>query len=170
MAFYNVWSRPFIQRSSALGFLTVGMGAGAAALILIGSLTGSVTALSSFGAPQWIAGAYLGIGGGALAFILWVMALERATPTRVASTMTVNPIAAGLLANWLIGEPSARRVTISFRSRRGPSSPIARCRCERHTAAIASISIMSPDEFQLRGADTGGEPTPIAFFGFSVPA
>src|SRR6185437_14390694 len=29
MAFYNVWSRPFIQRSSALGFLTVGMGAGA---------------------------------------------------------------------------------------------------------------------------------------------
>ena len=105
MAFYNVWSRPFIQRSSALGFLTVGMGAGAAALILIGSLTGSVTALSSFGAPQWIAGAYLGIGGGALAFILWVMALERATPTRVASTMTVNPIAAGLLANWLIGEP-----------------------------------------------------------------
>jgi drug/metabolite transporter (DMT)-like permease len=33
------------------------------------------------------------------------MALERATPTRVASTMTVNPIAAGLLANWLIGEP-----------------------------------------------------------------
>jgi drug/metabolite transporter (DMT)-like permease len=105
MAFYNVWSRPFIQRSSALGFLTVGMGAGATALILIGSLTGSVTALSSFGAPQWIAGAYLGIGGGALAFILWVMALERATPTRVASTMTVNPIAAGLLANWLIGEP-----------------------------------------------------------------
>ena len=45
MAFYNVWSRPFIQRSSALGFLTVGMGAGAAALILVGSLTGSVAVL-----------------------------------------------------------------------------------------------------------------------------
>jgi drug/metabolite transporter (DMT)-like permease len=36
MAFYNVWSRPFIQRSSALGFLAVGMGAGAAVLILGG--------------------------------------------------------------------------------------------------------------------------------------
>jgi drug/metabolite transporter (DMT)-like permease len=105
MAFYNVWSRPFIQRSSALGFLTVGMGAGAAALILVGSLTGSVAVLSSFGAHQWIAGVYLGVGGGALAFILWVMALERATPTRVASTMTVNPIAAGLLATRLVGEP-----------------------------------------------------------------
>jgi drug/metabolite transporter (DMT)-like permease len=49
MAFYNVWSRPFIQRSSALGFLAVGMGVGAAALILVGSLTGRVAVLSSFG-------------------------------------------------------------------------------------------------------------------------
>ena len=105
MAFYNVWSRPFIQRSSALGFLTVGMGAGAAALIVVGSLTGSVAVLRGFGSPQWIAGIYLGVGGGALAFILWVMALERATPTRVANTMTVNPIAAGLLATQLVGEP-----------------------------------------------------------------
>ena len=105
MAFYNVLSRPFIQRSSALGFLTVGMGAGAAALILVGSLTGSVAVLGGFGAPQWIAGVYLGVGGGALAFILWVMALERATPTRVANTMTVNPVAAGLLATQLVGEP-----------------------------------------------------------------
>jgi len=105
MAFYNVWSRPFIQRSSALGFLTVGMGAGAAALILVGSLTGSVAVLRGFGSPQRIAGIYLGVGGGALAFILWVMALERATPTRVANTMTVNPIAAGLLATQLVGEP-----------------------------------------------------------------
>ncbi len=39
MAFYNVWSRPFIERSSALGFLAVGMGCGAAALILAGLLT-----------------------------------------------------------------------------------------------------------------------------------
>ena len=105
MAFYNVWSRPLIQRSSALGFLTVGMGAGAAALIAVGSLTGSVAVLDSLGAPQWIAGVYLGVAGGALAFILWVMALQRASPTRVASTMTVNPIAAGLLATQLVGEP-----------------------------------------------------------------
>ena len=105
MAFYNVWSRQFIQRSSALGFLCVGMGAGAAALVLVGLLTGRVAVVSSFGAAQWIAGIYLGVGGGALAFILWVMALQRATPTLVANTMTVNPIAAGLLATQLVGEP-----------------------------------------------------------------
>jgi drug/metabolite transporter (DMT)-like permease len=104
MAFYNVWSRGFIRRSSALGFLAVGMGAGAAALIVVGLLTRRVAVLESFGVPQWIAGVYLGIGGGALAFILWVMALQRASPTRVANTMTVNPIAAALLAHQLVGE------------------------------------------------------------------
>ena len=105
MAFYNVWSRPFIQRSSALGFLTVGMGAGAAALLLVGLLTGRLAALGGFGANEWIAGVYLGAAGGALAFILWVLALERASPTRVANTMTVNPVAAALLATVLVGEP-----------------------------------------------------------------
>jgi drug/metabolite transporter (DMT)-like permease len=114
MSFYNVWSRPFIQRSSALGFLTVGMGAGAAGLILIGVLTGRIEVLSSFGAPQWIAGIYLGVGGGALAFILWVLALERATPTRVANTMTVNPIAAGLLATQLVGEPITANLVVGL--------------------------------------------------------
>ena len=105
MAFYNVLSRPFMQRSSALGFLAFGMGAGAAALVVVGLFTGSIAALSSFGTSQWIAGIYLGVGGGAAAFILWVLALERATPTRVATTMTVNPIAAALLATQLVGEP-----------------------------------------------------------------
>ena len=105
MVFYNVLSRPFMQRSSALGFLSVAMGAGAAALVLVGLFTGSIAALKSFGTSQWIAGIYLGVGGGAAAFILWALALERATPTRVASTMTVNPIAAALLATQLVGEP-----------------------------------------------------------------
>jgi drug/metabolite transporter (DMT)-like permease len=105
MAFYNVWSRRFIVRSSALGFLCIGMGAGAAALIVAGVLTGRVAVLANFNAAQWIAGIYLGVGGGALAFILWVMALQRTTPTLVANTMTVNPIAAGLLATQLVGEP-----------------------------------------------------------------
>ena len=105
MAFYNVYSRPFIQRSSALGFLAVGMGAGAIALVIVGLLTGRLAVLQAFGQAQWLAGLYLGVAGGALAFILWVLALQRASPTRVAATMTVNPIAAALLAQQLMGEP-----------------------------------------------------------------
>jgi drug/metabolite transporter (DMT)-like permease len=114
MAFYNVLSRPLMQRSSALGFLTVGMGAGAAVLVIVGLVKGSFAALDHFTTAQWIAGIYLGAGGGALAFILWVMALARATPTRVASTMTVNPIAATLLAALLIGEPITANLLIGL--------------------------------------------------------
>ena len=70
--------------------------------------------LSQFGTPQWIAGIYLGVAGGALAFILWVLALERASPTRVANTMTVNPLAAGLLATQLVGEPITPNLVIGL--------------------------------------------------------
>jgi drug/metabolite transporter (DMT)-like permease len=75
------------------------MGSGAGALVLVGLFTGRLAVLARFGEAQWLAGLYLGVAGGALAFILWVMALQRASPTRVANTMTVNPIAAALLAS-----------------------------------------------------------------------
>jgi drug/metabolite transporter (DMT)-like permease len=105
MAFYNVWSRPFIQRSSALGFLAVGMSSGAIGLIILGLATDRIKVLTTFSLPQWLAGMYLGVGGGALAFILWAMALQRTTPTRVATTITVQPVAAASLAAYLLGEP-----------------------------------------------------------------
>jgi drug/metabolite transporter (DMT)-like permease len=114
MAFYNVLSRPFMQRSSALGFLTVGMGAGAVVLVVVGLFTGSIVALKGLTTSQWIAGVYLGVGGGAAAFILWVLALARATPTRVANTMTVNPIAAALLATQLVGEPITPNLVVGL--------------------------------------------------------
>jgi drug/metabolite transporter (DMT)-like permease len=114
MAFYNVRSRPFIARSSALGFLAVGMGSGAVALAVASLVTGRIAVVASFGPAQWLAGIYLGVAGGALAFILWVMALQRASPTRVANTMTVNPIAAALLAQQLVGEPITLNLVIGL--------------------------------------------------------
>ena len=114
MAFYSVWSRPFMQRSSPLGYLTVGMGAGATALLAYGVFSGRTASLASFAAPQWIAGIYLGVAGGAAAFILWVLALQKTTPTRVANTMTVNPIAAALLAGQLVGEPVTMNLVVGL--------------------------------------------------------
>ena len=105
MALYNVWSRPFIARSSALGFLTAGMGIGAACLVATAWLRGGFGAALEFGAPQWTAVASLGFFASALSFYLWVFALERTTPTRVANTITVNPVTAALLAVPLLGEP-----------------------------------------------------------------
>jgi drug/metabolite transporter (DMT)-like permease len=64
--------------------------------------TGGFSAVANFGAPQWIAVGYLGLFGSALTFILWVFALSRASPTRTAVTVTINPIfasAVGALAS-----------------------------------------------------------------------
>jgi drug/metabolite transporter (DMT)-like permease len=105
MAFYNVWSRPFIARSSPLGFVTASMSAGAICLVAVAAVRGGFAVTQTFSSAQWIAVVYLGVFGGAAAFFLWVLALRMTTPTRVANTMTVNPIAASLLAVILVGEP-----------------------------------------------------------------
>jgi drug/metabolite transporter (DMT)-like permease len=106
MAFYNVWSRPFMARSSLLGFLAAGMGFGGGCSTLLAWWSGGLAAVAlAFGPAQWTAVIVLGVFGGAAAFYLWVFALQRTTPTRVANTMTVNPVAASLLAAVLVGEP-----------------------------------------------------------------
>jgi drug/metabolite transporter (DMT)-like permease len=104
MALYNVWSQPFMARSSRLGFLAVGMGFGSASSALVAWQRGGFAATHSFGVTQWLAILLLGVFGGAAAFYLWVYALERTTPTRVANTMTVNPITASIIAALIIGE------------------------------------------------------------------
>jgi drug/metabolite transporter (DMT)-like permease len=115
MALYNVWSRPLMQRSSMMGFLATGMGAGAAVSITLAWANGGFhTVADTFGAAQWAAIAVLGLFGGAAAFYLWVFALERTTPTRVANTMTVNPIAASLVAAAIIGEPIGAELALGI--------------------------------------------------------
>jgi drug/metabolite transporter (DMT)-like permease len=87
MALYSIWSKPFIARSGPIAFTTVSMGVGA------------------FEVPHWLAALYLGAFGSALTFYLWAFALERTTPTRVAISVTVNPITASLVGAALLDEP-----------------------------------------------------------------
>jgi drug/metabolite transporter (DMT)-like permease len=112
MALYNVWSRPFITRSSPITFLTAGMGSGAVCLVVVAWMTGGLSASASFDLPQWIAILYLGPIGAGVTFFLWVFALERTTPTRVSSTITINPITASLVAALLVREPIGGNVLI----------------------------------------------------------
>ena len=111
-ALYSAWSRPLTARSSPLTFVTMGMGSGSACLLGLAWATGGLSAAGGFGRPQWIAILYLGAVGGALTFFLWVFALERTTPTRVASTITLNPVTASVLAAPLIGEPIGANVLL----------------------------------------------------------
>jgi drug/metabolite transporter (DMT)-like permease len=114
MAFYNVWSRPFIARSSPLGFVTACMGCGGGSLILLAGSSGGFTVMSGFSPGQWLAVGYLAALGGAAAFYLWIFALELTTPTRVANTMAVNPLAASIGAAFVLGEPIGLNVMIGI--------------------------------------------------------
>lgn len=104
-AFYNVWSRPYIARSSPLGFVTAGMGAGSSAQCLFALAFGGLAHATALGAGQWIAIGYLGAAGGALTFFLWVFGLSRTTPTKVTNTITLNPVSASIAALFLMSEP-----------------------------------------------------------------
>lgn len=105
MALYNVWSKPFLQRSAPLPLTTMGMGVGAVCLTAMAWARGGSEMLASFGSVQWIATFYLGIIGCAFVFFLWAFALTRTTPTRVAISVTVNPISASLFGALLLNEP-----------------------------------------------------------------
>jgi drug/metabolite transporter (DMT)-like permease len=105
MSLYNVWSRPFMARADPLTFLTAGMGVAAACLLVWAILIGGFAVVRDFDAPQWLAVAYLGLLGSAVTFFLWVYALSHTTPTKVAVSITVNPIFAALVGALLIGEP-----------------------------------------------------------------
>src|SRR5262245_28417412 len=60
MALYSVRSRPFVARSSAMGFLVAGMGVGASAIALIAAARGSFSPVAALSSVQWGALIYLG--------------------------------------------------------------------------------------------------------------
>ena len=113
-ALYNVFSRTYINRSSALGFLTAGMAVGGGVLVGFAVLSGGITQTARFNVGQTWAALYLAAGGGALNFFLWVLALQRASPTRVTNTMAVVPLVGGLLAASLLAEPITFNLAIGL--------------------------------------------------------
>ncbi|HEY2248956.1 MAG TPA: DMT family transporter [Bradyrhizobium sp.] len=105
LAFSAVWSKPFIRRSGILQFTSIMMGSGSLFLIAISWARGGFAAVYQFDMGQWFAVLYLGIIGSALTWYLWAFALQRTTPTRVAISVTVNPIVASLMGVMLLNEP-----------------------------------------------------------------
>ena len=103
-ALYSVLSRPFIARSSPLGFVTSGMAAGSLVVCFVGLAGGGFASVGDFGVGQWLAIVYLAVFGAALTFFLWVFALARTTPTKVTNTITLNPLTASIVATFLVGE------------------------------------------------------------------
>lgn len=114
MAFYSVGSRPVIRQSGAIPFTVVAMATGAACLVAASLWRGAYAPVEAFGGAQWLAIAYLGVFGGAVGFFLWSYALAKTTPTLVALSVSVNPIAAALVGWALLGEPVGANLVIGI--------------------------------------------------------
>ena len=104
MAAYNVLAKPLFARSSALSVTCVAMSTGAAGLLLLALAGGALRPLRELDAAGALALLYLGVFGGAAAFYLWSLGLQRSSPTQVATTVTLNPVSAAWVGHALLGE------------------------------------------------------------------
>jgi drug/metabolite transporter (DMT)-like permease len=103
-AVFNVLSRPYILRYSALTVTAVTMLAGSGVLLAVVSAGGALAAPPAFGARDWLLVLFLSLGGAALANYLWIVALGRTVPSRVALFALIPPIIAAALGTLLLGE------------------------------------------------------------------
>jgi drug/metabolite transporter (DMT)-like permease len=113
-ALFNVLSRPYVKRYGALPFMARGMLAGTISLALAVGTRGSFPNAASFSPGGWAAVVFLGTIGAALTFYLWTWALARASPTRVAVTVTANPVAAMTVGALWLGEGFSVRLLGGF--------------------------------------------------------
>ena len=107
---YNVTSGFYLRKYPALVLCSVMLPIGALALLSAIVASGDWSGFLSFSWQGWLAIAYLMTIGGAVTFFLWIWALEHTTPSRVAITVTMNPVAAVILGTFILAEPVTWRL------------------------------------------------------------
>lgn len=113
-AIYNVFSRPLLKRYPPLQVTTLSMFAGLLFLAPIAGSKGVFSSFPTFTPTAWMALFFLGILGGAFGFALWIWALQRSTPSRVAVFIALNPITAITLGAVILHEPVTFRFLIGL--------------------------------------------------------
>jgi len=103
-AIYNVLSRPYLQRNDSVAFTTVCMASGTVFLLPFAAFQAATHGLPTISVIGVLAIMFLGTLGGGIGFYLWIWALQRTTPTKVAIFVTLNPIAAIALGAVVLGE------------------------------------------------------------------
>jgi drug/metabolite transporter (DMT)-like permease len=111
---YNVLTGMFARHLRAVTMSAIQVPFGAAGLLVVLLLTGEASALVAFDLRGWLAIVFLATIGGAASFYTWIWALERIAPSRVAVTITLNPIAAALLGALVLDEPVTTRLLLGL--------------------------------------------------------
>lgn len=113
-ATYNVFSRPYLKRHPPLHVTTLSMYSGMLFLAVIAGANGVFASLPTLSYTGWLALLFLGTLGGAFGFALWIWALQRSTPSRVAVFIALNPMTAITLGVLVLHEPVTKPFLIGF--------------------------------------------------------
>jgi len=111
---YNVTSGFYLRKYPALVLCSVMVPIGALALLAAIVIGGDWSGFTGFSMRGWLAIAYLMTIGGAVTFFLWIWALEHTSPSRVAITVTMNPVAAVILGALILSEPVTWRLLVGL--------------------------------------------------------
>jgi drug/metabolite transporter (DMT)-like permease len=103
-AVYGLLAKRVLAVDSPATVTTWAMLFGAVLLLPVAVVEGLVPAIGRLDGQLLGIVVFLGVLGGAAAFLLWTWALSRLTPTQVAVYVNLNPIVAALLGVVLLGE------------------------------------------------------------------
>jgi drug/metabolite transporter (DMT)-like permease len=113
-ALYGLIAKRILAVDNAATVTTYAMLIGTVLLLPVALLEGMVPAI---GRMDWrLVGlvVFLGVLGGAAAFLLWTWALSRLTPTQVAVYVNLNPVVAALLGVLFLGERRSGLFLLGF--------------------------------------------------------
>jgi drug/metabolite transporter (DMT)-like permease len=113
-ALYGLIAKRVLAVDSPATVTTYAMLFGTLLLLPVAVAEGMVPAIAELDRQLVGLVVFLGVLGGAVAFLLWTSALSRLTPTQVAVYVNLNPIVAALLAILLLGERRSGLFALGF--------------------------------------------------------
>jgi drug/metabolite transporter (DMT)-like permease len=113
-AVYGLLAKRALAVDSPATVTTWAMLFGAVLLLPVAIVEGLVPAIGRLDGQLLGIVVFLGVLGGAAAFLLWTWALSRLTPTQVAVYVNLNPIVAALLGVVLLGERRSGLFLLGF--------------------------------------------------------
>ena len=113
-ALYGLIAKPVLAVDHPATVTTYAMLIGTVLLLPAAGVEGLVPAIKGLDWQLLGLVVFLGVLGGAVAFLLWTWALSRLTPTQVAVYVNLNPIVAALLGILLLGERRSPMFLLGF--------------------------------------------------------
>jgi drug/metabolite transporter (DMT)-like permease len=113
-ALYGLIAKRVLAVDNAATVTTYAMLLGTVLLLPAALVEGMVPAMGRLDGRLLGLVVFLGVPGGAVAFLLWTWALSRLTPTQVAVYVNLNPIVAALLGVMLLAERRSGQFLLGF--------------------------------------------------------